>query len=141
MSHYYDILTAVKTRCQTVLLNTRVRRRPQVLEVDTLPLCLVAPGRERIAEQTFKKGVWYEYEVLVLYVDRADRVLEDGLSAWMQARQDLRDVLFQVLLPGTSVFDTDIDPEDVVEAPAWAGSNYAVTAFRLRFKVAETRTS
>lgn len=123
-------------------INTVIRRKLQKLDSDSLPIIIIAPGQDSIREQTFNKQVWWNYEVLVAYIEAANRAMTIGLEAWMNNREQLRNLLFQPLntdAPST-VFDFDIDPEDVVKFQEYLGTNYDVTGFKVTYTSSEGRT-
>jgi hypothetical protein len=141
MSVYMSILTAVQTSAATIVPNTVIRRQPQIVKSDTFPLCVVSPLGEYIRDETFNKNVIYNYQVLVIYIAEGNRQLTEGLSGFMQARESLRDQLYQVFLPGTSIFDTMIEPEDAIKFQEYVGTNYDVTGFLMTYSNTEQRVS
>ncbi len=144
-SVFWQILTGVQTSVAAVVSNTVLRKKLQVLEQDTLPICVVAPGPagEKIIEQTMKRGVWWDYPVLVAYVVKSNAVV--GLQqSFMDTRESIRNQLFQMAAPvgnPASVFDVNINPQAAVEFQQYLGTNYDVSGFLVTYRSAEQRTS
>ncbi len=152
MSVYYSILSAVQSSVASVASNVQLRWAAKPLEGDVYPLCLVCPGEggERVAKNTFpgkssggKAGVWYDYHVLVTYIDAQNQQAGAGLQAFLDAREAIRDQLYQTNagpVP-TTAFNIDLNPEAVQRLQAQIGTNYAVTGWLLSYTVAEQRVS
>lgn len=146
MSVYFDILDAVKTRLAGVAGAPApdLRYEVELFEKEAAPLLIVAPGPdgEKIVQQTFGKGVWYAYPVLVAYVTAGNRKSAAGLQEYLGVREAIRNELFQVRLPGVSdVIDTGMGPQAVSKLAATLGGNYRVTGWLMTYKAVEQRTS
>jgi hypothetical protein len=127
----------------TVEANTVLRKRLEVVEGDTYPLCIVAPGTggEKVDLQTFNKNVVYAYPVLVAYVAQGNGLI-DLQQTYIDTREQIRDQLYQTLLSGAAtVFDTKIDPEEAVNLGAYVGTNYDVSGWLVYYRSKEIRLS
>src|SRR4051812_175094 len=117
---YWQILQAVQTSLEAVVSNVSIRWAVKPIETDTYPLCLVAPGGERVRKNIMpghgSSGlwqVWWDYPVLVAYIDKGNQAVTANLRTFMNVRANIRDQLYQVddaIFTGvTGVFDLDLD--------------------------------
>lgn len=149
---YWEVLGAVKSLLEAAtaelpaiagLGTVEVREVPYVLaSSDPSPLCLVCPteGGEQLVKQTFNKGAWWEYPVLVLLISAGNRALGGpAVEARLQARHDVRQRLFVPKLDGLSTHDADCEPRAAADLQAAVGANWVVSGFLMRYRRAEQR--
>lgn len=144
MSVYWELLTGVKTSLASVPMvpTVVIRDNFQVLDGEKMPLVVVTPGptNETIRLQTFGKNIVYDYEVLVGYITKGNRVLEADMESYLNVREAIRNQLNQVGVPGLQkAWDTKIEVEEVNKFAALVGTNYKITAWRMFYSVAEVR--
>jgi hypothetical protein len=142
-STYFNILQAVGVVANSVAgVNlVSVRRRPLQLDVvDPTPHVIVWPGEgaESLLEMQFGAPgqgahAWWSYPVLVVLITAGNRVVESGLQAYMNLRENLRNALFRPLLGGiANVFSCQpIDPKAVFDLQAFVKGNYDICGWQL----------
>lgn len=144
MSVYYQILQGVRDRIQDAVgdeIPVVVRRRPEFLASDSLPLAVVSPDQdgETIDLETFNQHVTWAYPVLVVLFSKGNRELSIGLED-MDLRETIRDELYQMppLANQAGIYDLDLslsgpfnlrNPSHTTETDA----------FRVIYKSSETR--
>lgn len=144
-------------------VNVFRRKSLRVLESDTLPLVVVAPGSdgETIVFETFPApastgGVVYAYPVAVAVVTRGNNtdyppingstevISEAGveLENHLSVREWVRDQLFQPYIDDVaSVLNCEVTPGPVVETSGAGGSLYDVSVTTAVYWSDETRES
>ncbi len=144
MSVYLDILNAVQVRVANAApgIPCHVRRRPLLVNTDTLPTIVVAPSPEgeSIELDAFERHVTWSYPVTVAVFSRGNRELSIAATD-MDLREDVRNAIYQPLLSGAStVYDIDLQlsgpfnlrsPENTTE----------VDGFQVIYKSSETRSA
>ena len=144
MSQYLSILEAVQLRVAAVSggVPVVIRRRPQQLNVDTLPVIVVAPAPdgESIELETFNRHVTWAYPVYVVIFAKGNRELSIAADDF-DLREAVRNEIYQPLLAGAAtVYDIDLTlsgpfslrgPENTTETDA----------FQVIYKSSETRTA
>jgi len=90
-SIFGDILTATKTRLEAIagIPTVKIRKKPVLVQEDTIPLVLVTPGRERIGMEAFDTVVEYIYEVQVTVIRAGNRIYESDVQSFLELRQRL----------------------------------------------------
>jgi len=144
MSQYLAILEAVQLRVAAVSggVPVVIRRRPQQLNVDTLPVIVVAPGPEgeSIELETFGRGVTWAYPVYVVVFVKGNRELSIA-SDDFDLREAVRNEIYQPLLSGAgAVYDIDL----TLSGPFNLRNTENTTetdAFHVIYKSSETRTA
>lgn len=142
---YWDILGEVKTILDAVsgIPTTDIREVPYLVAGDSAPIVFICPTEqgEQIVRETFKRGVVFEYPVLIAMIHASNRLVKAGLEAKLQLRHDIRRALFNMAtgLPDGS-FDLDCNPQQVTELGAYLGTNYSVSGFLMLYRRAERRT-
>jgi hypothetical protein len=99
------------------------------------------PEGEALARQTFRKGAWWEYPVLVLMIWAGNRVLSGNVQERLRVRYEVRQRLFVPGLSGTLTHDGNAEPKAALDVGAALGSNYAVSGFLVSYKAAEQRSA
>lgn len=144
MSIFGDILTSVETRLDGITDHPTIyiRKKPILLPEDDVPCLIVSPGREVITDENFDNVVQYEYEVQISHIRAGDR--EYGRTdtlALLDLREDIRNTLYQVLLPGAQSIDVKMELNPPFEVASGKASNYDISGYIMKYKVMETRTS
>lgn len=146
---HFDILQRVAQELGTPpianLGDIEVRELPYAL-VGTAsgPYCFVCipPGEaEVLKRQTFAKGAWWAYPVLVLLISASNRAVASGLEARLQTRYDVRQRLFVPTLSGLTTHDCDAEPQAIIDVQTALGTNWIVSGFQFRLVSAEQRTA
>jgi hypothetical protein len=166
-SVYYSLLTDLATQVKTIVPNTLVQRKLQLLETTPLPVCLVAPklpGGEKVKEKQFKSGpvgqplgagIWWLYPIYITYIQAGNPDLTQGLDSFLQYREDIRNLLNQPILspvPATAgvdvgdqyqvqQFNVTIDPIDALYFVNYLGHNHDVATWQLDVLVSERQIS
>lgn len=149
MNPHYDILAAVKTALQAApaisgLPTPQVRELPYELGSDSLPLCLVCPGRtgKRIAKKSFARKRFVVYPVVVLLVHASNMAVASGLESRLQLEHDVFHRLDVATISGAGdVMDVDPDPRAAADVQAALGTNRIVSGVELQVKNVEDRSS
>src|SRR5262245_30559388 len=148
MAVRYDILSAVAGRLTALTLtpppSVHVRKKLILWPSDPVPLVLVAPGRsgEERAGGTFTGITFWKYPIVVAYITAGNQHVEEGLSAYLDACEAIRNELFQPVLPGVPrAFDTRVNPDEVVRFGQALGTNYDVTGWLGLYQTDELRKS
>jgi hypothetical protein len=143
-SVFGDILTATKTRLEAIagIPTVKIRKKPVLVQEDTIPLVLVTPGRERIGMEAFDTVVEYIYEVQVTVIRAGNRIYESDVQSFLELRQSIRNTLYQPLLAGAAtVIDINMEtspPFDIVSGDA---NNYDISGIIVKYKSIEQRVS
>lgn len=144
MSYYYDILQALKTRIEGVVgpIPISIRKRPVYMTGDALPSIVVCPDDtqgESVEYLAFCKDTTYEYPVIVSVFTAGNRVEDIETDAYLQLRQDIRNIIYQPALTGAStVYDTNLElGASFIQVEQ--RSTYDIMTFRVRFKSLEQR--
>lgn len=140
MSVYYDILLGVKRRIEDAVgsfSSVVVRRRPQFLATDSLPICIVSPDTngEKSEIETFDQGVAWAYPVIVVLFTKGNRELSINPDD-MDLREQIRDEIYQMqpLVGMSGIYDLDIelsgpfnlrDPQHTTETDAFRVTYYS----------------
>ena len=82
MSVFYQILDAVRDRLATIpsVPTIVIRKRPVLVQEDTVPIVIVSPGREIIGDEAFGNIVEYLYSVEVTIIQAGNRVYEADVA-------------------------------------------------------------
>lgn len=146
-SVYWSVLMAVRSQLNSTEtlapMVARIRRKAAFRKGhDVLPLMLVVPTVERIADEQFGGTAFFDYPVTVAIIRESKLVLEDEADIpWLLARrQEIRRKLHRALLGGASeVFDcTEYDPEPPFDPSAFDQA-FDVSAQRFTFRSQENR--
>jgi hypothetical protein len=140
---YWSILQGVQASIQAVVsVNVVIRKKIILLEEDTLPIIILAPAKENIRMQEFNRNVSYEYPVHVVYIQGDSRQVSAGLNVYLATREQIRNQLYQVTLPGVAaVWDTNIDIDEAFQYEQYFSTNYDCAAWVPKYSSAELRTS
>lgn len=143
-SVFWDILSSTKTRLEAVsgIPPVAIRKKPVLLQEDSIPLVLVTPGKEKIEMEAFDRVVEYVYEVQITIIRAGNRIYESDVESFLSLRQAIRNALYQPFLPGAStVLDVNMNttpPFDIVSGDA---SNYDISGIIVMYKSIEERVS
>jgi len=113
-SEWEQVLVALAGKIQSGVPNcqaVKLRRRPQMVQGDPLPLVIVAPSEsgETLELETFCKEVSWGYRVEVACYLAANRNLELDFT-WLMFRQYVRDLVYSPLaLPSGDTLDWEIE--------------------------------
>ena len=144
MSVFYQILDAVRDRLATIpsVPTIVIRKRPVLVQEDTVPIVIVSPGREIIGDEAFGNIVEYLYSVEVTIIQAGNRVYEADVATLFDLRENIRNQLFQPLLSGAaSVYDCQLETNPVFEVVSGQASNYDISGMVITYKSVETRIS
>lgn len=144
MSVFYQILDAVRDRLATIpsVPTIVIRKRPVLVQEDTLPIVMVSPGREVIGDEAFGNVVEYLYSVEVTIIQAGNRVYEADVATLFDLRENIRNQLFQPLLSGAaSVYDCQLETNPAFEVVSGQASNYDISGMVITYKSVETRIS
>jgi hypothetical protein len=144
VSQYLTILEAVQTRVAGVSggVPVVIRRRPQLLNVDTLPCIVVAPAPdgESVELEAFNRHVTWAYPVYVVVFSKGNRELTIAPDDF-DLREAVRNEIYQPLLSGAgTVYDIDL----TLSGPFNLRSTENTTetdAFKVIYKSSETRSA
>lgn len=144
MSVYLDILNACQARVAAAAggVPVHLRRRPQLLNTDTLPTIVVAPSAEgeSVDMETFSRGVTWAYPVVVVIFSRGNRELSIAPDD-MDLREDIRNAIYQPLLSGAgTVYDIDLQLSGPFNLRS-PENNTETDAFQVIYRSSETRTA
>jgi len=144
MSVFYQILDAVRDRLATIpsVPTIVIRKRPVLVQEDTLPIIMVSPGREVIGDEAFGNVVEYLYSVEVTIIQAGNRVYEADVATLFDLRENIRNQLFQPLLSGAaSVYDCQLETNPAFEVVSGQASNYDISGMVITYKSVEARIS
>lgn len=144
MSVFYQILDAVRDRLATIpsVPTIVIRKRPVLVQEDTVPIVIVSPGREVIGDEAFGNIVEYLYSVDVTIIQAGNRVYEADVATLFDLRENIRNQLFQPLLSGAaSVYDCQLETNPAFEVVSGQASNYDISGMVITYKSVETRIS
>lgn len=144
MSVFYQILDAVRDRLATIpsVPTIVIRKRPVLVQEDTVPIVIVSPGREIIGDEAFGNIVEYLYSVDVTIIQAGNRVYEADVATLFDLRENIRNQLFQPLLSGAaSVYDCQLETNPAFEVVSGQASNYDISGMVITYKSVETRIS
>lgn len=144
MSVFYQILDAVRDRLATIpsVPTIVIRKRPVLVQEDTLPIVMVSPGREVIGDEAFGNVVEYLYSVEVTIIQAGNRVYEADVATLFDLRENIRNQLFQPLLSGAaSVYDCQLETNPAFEVVSGQASNYDISGMVITYKSVEARIS
>ena len=144
MSVFYQILDAVRDRLATIpsVPTIVIRKRPVLVQEDTVPIVIVSPGREFIGDEAFGNIVEYLYSVEVTIIQAGNRVYEADVATLFDLRENIRNQLFQPLLSGAaSVYDCQLETNPAFEVVSGQASNYDISGMVITYKSVETRIS
>jgi hypothetical protein len=92
--------------------------------------------------ELFTAKAVYDYAVNVTLISAGNRVYDPDVFTWLDLRESLRNLLFQVDLPGSvTVFDTTISLNPALEVVSGASSNYDVAGIVVTYRSFESRIS
>lgn len=144
MSVFYQILDGVRDRLSAIpsVPTIVIRKRPILLQEDSLPLVIVSPGKENIGDEAFGNIVEYLYSVEVTIIQAGNRVYEADVATLFDLRENIRNQLFQPLLSGAaSVYDCQLETNPAFEVVSGQASNYDISGMVITYKSVETRIS
>lgn len=144
MSVFYQILDAVRDRLATIpsVPTIVIRKRPVLVQEDTVPIVIVSPGREIIGDEAFGNIVEYLYSVEVTIIQAGNRVYEADVATLFDLRENIRNQLFQPLLSGAaSVYDCQLETNPAFEVVSGQASNYDISGMVITYKSVESRIS
>ena len=143
-SIFWEALVYTKKRLEMIpsIPTVKIRKKPVLLQEDTIPLILVTPGKEKVGMEAFERVVEYIYEIQITMIRPGNRIYESDVESFLKLRQSIRDNLYQPNLPGANtVIDAIIEttaPFDVVSGDA---GNYDISGLIIRYKSIEERVS
>lgn len=142
MSDYNDILTAVKDLVTPIVSNTVIRKKVQVLEVDTKPIVVIATGPDEVEVQyQFSLNVFYGYPITVIYAAARNESLANP-STFLAATESIRDALnISKLSAVTNCFNLDCHLLPEIKIKDYQLSNFDVAGWELKVWVSDTRSS
>lgn len=137
MSALGTILTAVKTRIETLTGEppVSIRKRVNAREGESLPLIVVAPLGERVADQGFGGSVAIEYRVGVALITAGNNVYDDDLLAYLDTWESIRKKVFDSDYAG---YDVQIDEATQLDLAALS-EGYDAGLMVLRVRNSEDR--
>lgn len=144
MSVFYQILDGIRDRLALIanVPTIVIRKRPILLQEDSLPLVIVSPGREVIGDEAFGNVVCYLYSVDVTIIQAGNRVYEADVATLFDLRENIRNQLFQPLLSGAaSVYDCQLETSPAFEVVSGQASNYDISGMVITYKSVEARIS
>lgn len=142
MTIFWQILDSVRDRIQSLpgSHNVVIRKRPVLIQEDTVPIIIISPGEERVGMETFPITVEYRYTVQISIVQPGNRIFEGDVSTLLDLRQSIRNIMYQPFLDGsTSVYNCFMDMSPAFDVVSGDSSNYDVTGMVLTFYSIETR--
>jgi len=144
MSVFYQILDGVRDRLALIpsVPTIVIRKRPILLQEDTLPLIIISPGQDSIGDEAFNNTVVYNYSVEVSIIQAGNRVYEADVATLFDLRENIRNQLFQPLLGGAvTVYDCQLETNPAFEVVSGQASNYDISGMVITYKSVETRIS
>ncbi len=141
MSDYNDILTAVQSLLTPVVTNTVIRKKMQILDQDTLPICIICTGRggQEISKLLFSKTVFYTYPVTVMYYAAGNKTLTSP-SSFLTVTEQIKRALSINKLSITRSFNLETFPMEEYELEDYKLTNYDAAGWRLEQTQFDTRT-
>lgn len=142
MTIFWQILDSVRDRIQSLpgSHNVVIRKRPVLIQEDTVPIIIISPGEEKVGMETFPITVEYRYTVQISIVQPGNRIFEGDVSTLLDLRQSIRNIMYQPFLDGsTSVYNCFMDMSPAFDVVSGDSSNYDVTGMVLTFHSIETR--
>jgi hypothetical protein len=107
-----------------------------------LPVIIISPGQEQVAEEAFQNTVVYNYSIEISIIQAGNRVYEADVATLFDLRQSIRNVLFQPLLDGAvTVYDCQLETNPAFEVVTGQASNYDISGMVITYKSIETRIS
>lgn len=143
-SVFFEIISAVRDRVKALpkANNCVIRKRPILLQEDSLPVIIISPGQEQVAEEAFNNTVVYNYSVEISIIQAGNRVYEADVATLFDIRQSIRNALFQPLLDGAvTVYDCQLETNPAFEVVTGQASNYDISGMVISYKSVETRIS
>ncbi len=143
-SVFWDILSSTKTRVEAVanVPTVKIRKKPVLVQEDSLPLILITPGKERIGDEGFDSLVEYIYEVQVTLIRAGNRIYESDVESFLELRQGIRQALYQPSLPGAAtVLDVNMETSPPFDIVSGDSNNYDISGIIVRYKSIEQRVS
>ena len=142
-SFFWSGLVYAKQRIETIpgIPTVKIRKKPALLQEDTIPLILVTPGGEKISMEAFDRVVEYTYDIQITIIRAGNRIYESDVESFLELRQSIRNVMYQPNLPGTEFIDANIEltpPFDIVSGDA---NNYDISGLIIKYKSIEERVS
>ena len=143
-SIFWEALVYTKQRLEAIpaISTVKIRKKPVLLQEDTVPIILVTPGKEKVGMEAFDRVVEYIYEIQITMIRPGNRIYEADVESFLKLRQSIRNTLYQPALPGAdTVIDAIIEttaPFDVVSGDA---GNYDISGLIIRYKSIEERVS
>ena len=142
MSVFYQILDGVRDRLAAIanVPPIVIRKRPILLQEDTLPLIIISPGQDSIGDEAFNNTVEYNYSVEVSVIQAGNRIYEADVATLFDLRENIRNQLFQPLLGGAvTVYDCQLETNPAFEVVSGQASNYDISGMVITYKSVETR--
>lgn len=141
-SEWEQVLSALDAKLRQALPTTQVklRRRPQMVQGDQMPLVVIAPREsgETLELATFCKEVTWSYPVHVGAFMAANRQLDLDFQ-WLNFRQKLRDLVFAPFqLSNGQMVDWEIETDGPF-LQLGEEQNLQTTVFQVIYKVGSTR--
>ncbi len=143
-SVFWDTLAATKTRLEAVtgIPTVKIRKKPILLQEDSIPLILLTPGRETVQMEAFDRVVEYVYEVQVSMIRAGNRIYESDVEQFLTLRQAIRNALYQPFLTGANtVLDSVIETTPAFDIVSGDSGNYDISGMVIRYKSIEERVS
>lgn len=143
-SIFWDTLIATKTRLEGVtgIPTVKIRKKPILLQEDSIPLVLLTPGKERVEMEAFDKVVEYVYEIQISIIRAGNRIYEADVESFLTLRQDIRNALYQPGLTGANtVLDSVIETSPAFDIVSGDSGNYDISGIVIRYKSIEERVS
>ncbi len=145
-SVFTELLKAVVAEVSAVVLLTpdqiRVRRRLAYRQGhDTLPMLVIAPDAERIADQQMGNGIWIDYPINFALFEESSLILEPPY--WLlDRREEIRKALHVTTFPGVpEIFDVvSYDPSAPYPDGAFDQA-FDVSVQRFTWRSNETRAN
>jgi hypothetical protein len=144
MSVFYQILDGVRDRLAAIpsVPTIVIRKRPILLQEDSLPLIIVSPGQDSIGDEAFNNTVEYNYSVEISIIQAGNRVYEADVATLFDLRENIRNRLFQPLLGGAAtVYDCQLETNPAFEVVSGQASNYDISGMVITYKSVESRIS
>jgi len=138
-----DILDAAKAVLDNLNisgLTVLKRKRLTTFDPDSLPLCILSPGKPSIeSEHTENTIVWVRPLWVLIATPTGDGILETNFGL-LDLEEQIRQALYKPTLQGaSSVFHSDMEEDDLY-IPSANDTGYDLTLFRIDFWSQETRS-
>lgn len=142
-SFFWKGLVYAKQRLEAIpgIPTVKIRKKPVLLQEDSIPLIIVTPGKEKVAMEAFERIVEYTYEIQITIIRAGNRIYESDVQNFLELRESIRNSMYQPNLPGTDFIDANIEltpPFDIVSGDS---SNYDISGLIIRYKSIEERVS